>query len=355
MGLLVASVGIVGYVRVNRWPCKRFDSTSGCVSSVKLQIDALDLEPANVRADFVSLDLSSGGETALVGLRGLRVKQNAKEENYKRLYGIVALFNTKDGKLIRVLRELEGVRNDDRVPDDQLFDDVVLTQDVALSPDGSLAASYGIGENENSLIVQRTADGSRVKTIFERRDSARRGCYSMLDFSEDNQVLQCRSTLHQLDGGQPKRLVDKDGNYVYPFIADRVVGNAVAPDGTRIEYRSSVLSNSGFMVTAPGSTPKRIKPLLHLPGDTDHEFMFSPNSQLFAEGYTNREVNGIQHLIPPPLRKLSSIAIWTRNAELKRMFSTNKHYRNFAWSRDNQYFALINQDLSLQVFTAPKL
>jgi len=323
------------------------------VSSVQLQVDALGFEDANIRADFVSLDLSSGGETALVGFRGLRVEQNAQEETYKRLYGIVALFNTQNGKLIRILRELEGARNDDRIPDDQLFDGVVLTQDVALSPDGSLAASYGIGENENSLIVQRTADGSKVKTILERRDSARRGCYSMLDFSKDNKVLQCRSTLHWLDSDQHKRLVDKDGNYIYPFIADSSIRYAVAPDGTKIRYRSSTLSSSGLMVTAPGNAPQRIEPLLNLPGNADHNFMFSPNSQLFIEGYTNHKINGIQHLLPSPLRRLSAVAIWTRNAQLKRIFSTNKRYRNLAWSRDSKYFALINQDLSLQVFKAP--
>ena len=65
---------------------------------------------------------------------------------------------------------------------------VSLTQDVALSEDGRLAASYGIGENENSLIVQRTADGSKVKTIFATARFLQDGvAYSMLDFSKDNQ------------------------------------------------------------------------------------------------------------------------------------------------------------------------
>ena len=360
LGLLAASFGIAWYIRVNYWPCGRFDSTSGCVSSVKLQTEVLGFEDENIRLNFRSLDLASGGETALVGFRGIRVEQGTKGQTDKRhLYAIVALFNTRDGRLIRVLRELKGGSKEDdgeayNEPDDRLFDGVSLTQDVALSEDGSLAASYGIGENENSLIVQRTADGSKVKTIFARRDSARRGCYSMLDFSKDNKVLQCRSTLHWLDSDQYKRLVDKEGNYIYPFIADSsLTTNAVAPDGTRIRYRFSALSRSGFMVTAPGSVSKRIEPRLNLPGDADHDFMFSPDSQLFMEGYTNLEVNGIQHLMPPPFRKLSGVAIWTRNAELKRMFFTNKRYRNFSWSRDSKHFALLNTDLSLQVFKAP--
>lgn len=344
LGLLAVSLGVAWYVRANSWPCGRFDSTSGCVSSIKLQVDTLDFEDGNIWLDqFSSLDLSSGAEVALVGLRGNRQEQDTEGKTYNRLYAIAALFNTRNGKLIRVLRELKGSPNYETIP----VDDIVLTQDMALSPDGSLAASYGIGENENSLIVQRTADGSKVKTILEYEGSTRRrGCHSMLDFSQNNQVLQCRGILYWLDSDQSKRLVDKDGQYIYPFIADYTsLSEATAPDGTRVSGR--------FELTLPNTEPKQINSPLKLSDDALRSFMFSPDSQLFIEKHTDSKVNGLRHLIPPPFRRLGAIAIWTRDAELKRMFFTNQSYRNLAWSRDNQYFALIYKDLSLQVFKTP--
>lgn len=339
---LAVSLGVVWYIQVNRWPCGRFDSKSGCVSSVKLQVDKLRFEHRTVKINYQSFDLSSGAEVTLVGLQGTRKEQDVEGKTYNRLYAIAALFNTRNGKLIRILRELKGAPNYETIP----VDDVVLTRDMALSPDGSLVASYGIGENENSLIVQRTADGSVVKTIFERSDSARRGCHSMLDFSQDNQVLQCRGTLYWLNSDQYQRLVDNDGQYIYPFIADYAsLYKATAPDGTRVRGK--------FKLTFPNTTSRQVQSPLKLSDDALHNFMFSPDSQLFIEGYTDSKVKGLQHLIPPPFRRLSAIAVWTRNAELKRMFLTNRSYRSLAWSRDNQHFALVYSDLSLQVFKTP--
>lgn len=342
LGGLAISLGVAWYIQVNRWPCSRFDSGSGCVSSVKLQVDELQFEKGTVQINYESLDLSSGAEIALVGLQGNRKEQDAEGKTYNRLYAIVALFNTSNGKLIRVLRELKSSPDYNSVPENG----TVWTEDMALSPDSSLAASYGTGENENSLIVQRTADGSKVKTIFERSDAAIRSCYSMLDFSQDNQVLQCRGTLYWLNSDQYQRLVDNDGQYIYPFIADYAsLFKATAPDGTRVRGK--------FKLTFPNTTSRQVQSPLKLSDDALHNFMFSPDSQLFIEGYTDSKVNGLQHLIPPPFRRLSAIAVWTRNAELKRMFFTNQGYRSLAWSRDNQNFALAYSDLSLQVFKAP--
>lgn len=343
LGGLTVSFGVSWYIQSNRLPCGRFDSISGCVSSVKLQVDELQFDDGTVKINYQSFDLSSGAEVVLVGLQGNRKEQDSEGNTYNRLYAIVALFNARNGKLIRILRELKSAPNHERIQENR----TVWTEEIALSPDGSLAASYGIGKNENSLIVQRTADGSKVKTIFERSDFRRRGCLSRLDFSQDNQVLQCNSTLYRLDSDRYKRLVDKDEQYIYPFIADYapLLFSATAADGTRVGDRAELV--------LPNTDPKPLNSPLRMPDDALQHFMFSPDSQLFIEGYRGSKVKGLQHLVPLPFRRLSAIAIWTRNGELKRIFFTNQSYRNLAWSRDNKYFALVYKDLSLQVFKAP--
>lgn len=342
MGGLAVSLGVAWYIQSNRLPCRRFDSASGCVSSVKLQIDELQLEDGTVKINYQSFDLSSDAEVALVGLQGNRKEQDSEGKTYNRLYAIVALFDPRNGKLIRVLRELKSAPDHEKIQENR----TVWTEEMALSPDGSLAAN-GIGKNENSLIVQRTVDGSKVKTIFERSDFRRRGCLSRLDFSQDNQVLQCNSTLYRLDSDQYKRLVDKDGQYIYPFIADYapLLFSATAADGTRVGDQAALV--------LPDTDPKPLNSPLRMPDDALQHFMFSPDSQLFIEGYRGSKVKGLQHLVPLPFRRLSAIAIWTRNGELKRMFFTNQSYRNLSWSRDNKYFALVYKDLRLQVFKAP--
>lgn len=106
--LLVAlflSVVRVGYLRVNSWPWGRLD-TSGCVSSVMLHTEALDLQPGSIQVGYLSLDLASGAEVALVGLQGARAEQDEKFP--RRHYAILAPFDTCTGQLIRVLCELRG-------------------------------------------------------------------------------------------------------------------------------------------------------------------------------------------------------------------------------------------------------
>lgn len=221
-------------------------------------------------------------------------------------------------------------------------------REVALSKDGSLVASYAIGENENSLIVQRTNDGSLVKTIYAmygENASYKFDCTAMLDFSPDNKALQCGSTLYQLDSNKKKSLVDNNGKYIFPFFADFSAGsNAFAPDGTSIDYRKLYI---------PGFKPKVIKSPFNL-FDSMEQMEFSPDSKHFIQAQVAYyKARGQRFFTPPPFRKLSAVAIWNRNGQLQQTFFTNNRYREIAWSRDSKYFALINNDLSLQIFKVP--
>lgn len=341
LSLLFTSLGIAWYVRANTWVCGRFDFTSGCASSVKLQIDKLSLERDSIDINYRSFDLSSGAKFALVGLKGVRSQKDVNGQINKRHYAVLALFNTQDGSLIRVLRELKG----------ELLsvseDGSVNTFEVALSRDGSLVASYAIGENENSLIVQRTNDSSLVKTIYDlhgKNGNYVYHCTTMLDFSPDNKALQCGSTLTLLDSNKQKSL-SVNGEYVFPFFADFSAGShATAPDGASIDYKE---------LSIPGSKLKVIESPLDL-FDSMEQMVFSPDGKHFIQAQVAyHEARGERFFTPPPFRRLSGVAIWNRNGQLKRTFFTNNRYREIAWSRDSKYFALINKDLSLQIFQVP--
>ena len=357
----VATIIFVGvYVRANTWPCGRFDRWSGCVRSVKLDVGAVGLEPG-ARASYRALDLSAGGESVLVGLRGTRA-DGAQPATH---HAVLALFDTRDGSVIQVLRDLEG--NEQRRYDDDWG--ATAIEEAALSQDGSLVASYAFGKNENSLIVQRT-NGRVVTTVFEIDSDEAYGCTAMLEFSPDNQVLQCGSRLTHLETGETTDL-DVDGRYQFPFYADFAAGEvATAPDGTRAEdtIRDLFLPNdltpaemnariddyylaNTFSLRPLDAEPVTVASPLEL-FDARRDFVFSPDSQHLFEGYyAYREARGVRRFVPPPFRRLGAVGIWkAQNPELLTRFFTNKRFYSAAWSRDGAYVGLLNQDLSLDVF-----
>lgn len=129
LGGLTVSFGVSWYIQSNRLPCGRFDSISGCVSSIKLQVDELQFDDGTVKINYQSFDLSSGAEVVLVGLQGNRKEQDSEGNTYNRLYAIVALFNARNGKLIRILRELKSAPNHERIQENR----TVWTEEIALS------------------------------------------------------------------------------------------------------------------------------------------------------------------------------------------------------------------------------
>ena len=162
------------YVRANTWPCGRFDRSSGCVRSVKLDVEAVGLEPRTTSINYRSFDLGPTAAVALVDLQGLDLQGlDLRERRYRGdeppyYRTVVALFSSKSGEPIRVLRDLSG----SRVSGSYNQNEGTGSGELALSPDGSLAASLAWARDnygnltENSLIVQRTSDGGLVKTVL---------------------------------------------------------------------------------------------------------------------------------------------------------------------------------------------
>ncbi|MDB9527875.1 hypothetical protein PN498_17905 [Oscillatoria sp. CS-180] len=341
--ILSVGVGTAIALRMMYWPCGRWETESGCVASVRLQTQALGFEEDTVQVNFRSFDLSTGADTVLVGLGGVR--QDSSGQN--RYYAVLALFDARNGTLIREIRAIKGnVRAVWQDGDDT----GARTVEIALSPDGQLAASYGMGEGENRLLVQQTSDGQIVKE-FPRGDpddeNLVNNCISQLDFTADSRSLQCGSVLYDLDNRNYTSLSDSNGNYKFPRAADFHGGRyALAPDGTRFD-RDGIVQPSGAQFPLESD----LKVL-----DDVGNLAFSPNSQLVLEVRSNRySARGFRRLIPSPFRRLSGIAVWNREAELQHLFFANQRYDEVAWSRDSEFFALLSQNLTLQTFRAPSL
>ena len=373
------------YVRANTWPCGRFDRSSGCVSSVKLDVEAVGLEPRTTSINYRSFDLGPTAAVALVGLTGVgltgvgltgvELTGEAINPGDEPLYyrTVVALFSSETGEPLRVLRDLSG----SRVSGSYIQNEGTGSGELALSPDGTLAASLawardgGGNLTENSLIVQRTSDGGLVRTVYDGAGAERiYDCTTMLEFSPDNQFLQCGSRLINLETGEATDLA-VDGYYQFPLYADFAAGEAAtAPDGTRVDDSLSdlflpntltpeeinariddyYLANT-FSLQSLDAEPVIVASPLEL-FDSLHNFVFSPDSQRLFEGYyAYREARGVRRFVPPPFRRLGAVGIWTtEKPELLTRFFMNKRFYSAAWSRDGAYIGLLNQNLSLDVF-----
>ncbi|MEL7082869.1 MAG: WD40 repeat domain-containing protein [Cyanobacteria bacterium J06597_1] len=334
--ILATGVGAIA-IRVQTWPCGHWDDNSGCVTNVRLDTQDLGFEPKTLNASYRSFDLSAGGDIVLVGLDGYRRDPSGDERNY---YGVLALFDTRNGELIRVLREIKGF--------DGGISHVSPIRELALSPDGQLAASYAIDPNENGLIVQRTSDGAIVNRVLEGEvpPNEIHSCTGALDFSTDNQFLECGSSLFGLSDGTATSIVGSDGRYRYPRLSDfSVLFSGTAPDGTNVG-RGEVRRANGDSIPLQSS--------LYLYDSAYRTFMFAPNSEWFLDAQVAYEdARGVRFFVPPPFRRLSAIQVWNVDTDLQRTLFTNKRFSRLAWSRDSQHFAVLNEDFTVQVFQAP--
>jgi hypothetical protein len=316
-GAFVLLVGflIVWLIRAATWPCGPLDQNSGCVSSVKLDIAAVGLDPATAAVGWLSFDLSPGGRLALVGMSG------PVETGWR---SVLALFDAKTGGLVRVLDE------EDRPGGAE--DDLIISG-AALSPDGSLAAGLLYerrdGARLSKLVVYTVSDGRILRTL--REGDWTFDCTSMLDFTNDNKQLQCGFELFDLANGTTTSVL-KDQDVVYPVPADFPGDFARAPDGTRVDAFT-------------------FNPRLQLFDATD-TFSFAPDSVgLLQTRRAHRPVRGLRQFTPPVLRAMSAVALWDgKAAALDRSFQTNRWYVRSAWSRDSAFFGFVTGDLRLEVF-----
>ncbi|MGL4236985.1 WD40 repeat domain-containing protein [Tabrizicola sp.] len=307
---LTAVFAVVWFIRAAMWPCGALDRTSGCVSSVMLDVEALGHDPSAAWANLFTFDLSPGGKTALVSMMD---KPEAGQRS------TLAVFDAKTGALLQLLyNEINGA----------------FFEEAALSPDATLAAaSYRTGR-DGTLAIYRVADGSVIKTLkkTEGGEPQRFHCQAMLAFSPDNTKLQCGSELFDIASGTASSLVE-DNEYTFPLLAAfNGTFRSTASDGTRIE-------------------PPDLNSPLNL-FDAQVRVSFAPDSVGLLEVWlAYGENRGQRFFTPSVFRRMSAVGVWDgKTKELKRSFYANRRYVLTAWSRDSAYFGLITDDLRLEVF-----
>ncbi|MEM9534727.1 MAG: hypothetical protein AAGA40_03540 [Cyanobacteria bacterium P01_E01_bin.45] len=329
-GALAVVVGGAVVIRNQMLPCGWFDRSSGCVASAQLDIQDFGFIPDTVESSYGSFDLSAGAETVLVSLEGLRPDSTGERRHG---YEVLALFDTQSGDLIRVLRGVENRA--------ERYSDIF---EVALSRDGQLAASVATDANEQTLLVQRTSDGTIVHQLISD-ESLFSECGGQLDFSPDNQLLQCGFNLYRLANGSLTLITDllADDNS-HPRLSDYSVSNrAIAPNGTVVDFNA-------IEQTDGNRTPLQFSP--QLDNAIRRALMFAPDNTRFLEVQrANQPPRGFLSLFQPE----SSITVWNVDAEILSVLTTPTRVRRVAWSRDSQHFALLTNGLTVQVFNAPEL
>lgn len=320
LGLAII-LAAVWFIRSAMWPCGALDRTSGCVSSVTLDVAALGFDTDRSKVTGSAFDLSPGGKTALVGIVG-KVGDDMRV--------VLALYESGTGAMLRVLLDKT------ETPVDGVFGAYI--SEAALSPDGALAAAAsGWREGDaafHMLAVYRVADGSVVKTLVSReqtKDASGFDCTAMLDFSAEGTKLQCSHTLYDIATGSETSLL-RDGDLVFPMPADFPPGG-LAPDGSR----------AGDL---------GLKPPIELVYDNFQSWHFAPDSNgLLSVARVSGSAVGKPSYVPAVFRQRSAVILWdAKTKELRRSFYANHRFTQTAWSRDSAYFGLITEDLRLEVF-----
>jgi hypothetical protein len=317
-GAVVLFVGflIAWLIRAATWPCGMLDQSSGCVSSVKLDIAAAGLDPATAQPGWLSFDLAPGGRTALVGMSG------PVETGWR---SVLALFDAKTGSLVRVLYSADDPQGS--------ADDLPLWE-AALSPDGSLAAGVirarQDGRPMSTLQVFSVADGRLMTTLFQTDEAS--DCKTMLDFSADNKRLQCGFGIFDLSDGTQTSIIQGD-TILFPMLADFATMYPRAPDGTQIGYAEALS-------------------MLELFDSLGETFSYAPDSKgLLQVARAYRENRGQRFYTPAVFRRLSVVGVWDgKTKTLLRSFYVNQRYVMTAWSRDSAFFGFVTGDLRLEVF-----
>lgn len=309
LALLVVVAAAVWIVRAALWPCGALDRTSGCVSSVTLDVAALGLSPADTYVEARNLDLGPDAGVALVGLKTL------KDGEWRVL---LAVFDAGSGQPVRVLSETTGAEP--------------WMGEIALSPDASLAAAVISQGGSTALEVYRLADGSLVRRLWEDASSGR-DCVSMLDFGADGRMLQCYTLAHDLETGATESLVDDNGDFRFPILAAFSAMGTRAPDGTDVRLADL---NAG----------------LELFDSLQRAFFASDSQGLLSLRIAHGTNRGQRLYTPPGFRRMAAVTVWDgQTLEIQREFYANQRYRWAAWSQDAKLFGLLTSDLRLDIFT----
>ncbi len=324
---VAAILAAIWFIRAATWPCGALDRSSGCVSSVTLDVAALGYDPDVAWISWRGFDLSADGEIAVVP-----IWQNYSDSRRSTL----ALFNAETGAMLRILYDDTVSRSFPRGN--------TMIGEVALSPDGSLVAAATLtgssGDEIGTLSVYDTTDGGLSKTL-KLPEEEFLGCNGRLDFSTDGTKLQCGDDLHDLATGTVSSLL-RNGEVVYPVPADEFfMQNATAPDGTRID-----MWDVGSPVRAVFRNHE------NPPEASAGWAVFAPDSAGLLEVWVvDRDTFRYPFYVPAVFRVMSGVAIWDgKTRQLQGSFYSNRRYRFSAWSRGSTYFGFVSDDFQLEVF-----
>ncbi len=316
---LVAVLTAVWFIRAAMWPCGALDGSSGCRSRVALDLDAAGLQAATARVGWVAFDLGPEAETALLAAFGPTAAGRR---------GVLALFDTQTGALIRLLHAED-------FPDDYpgSWNEVV----AALSPDGRRAAAMLRGGGDDDAPWPLTIYDTISGAVLHRLPGHGPNCVSMLDFSPDGTKLQCGFTVHDLETGQVSSALD-DNRMVLPMYADFPPG-ARAPDGTVVRSYDLPSGTEIFEANA------RIF-------EDNASMHFAPDSIGLLEVWQARHENrGQRWWTPSVFRYLAGVGVWDGQSKtLLRRIYANERYQVSAWARDGGYFGFVSDDFHLTVF-----
>jgi hypothetical protein len=323
LALFVVAVLVAAWlIRNATWPCGVLDRTSGCISSVTLDVEALGFDPGVADVfDARSFDVAPGAALALVSLGG------KADEGVR---SALALFDTKTGKVKHVLHNHLAASTYGPEP---------AIREAAFSPDGSLAAALQVtienAEPAVRLVVYDVAGGSVRATLIDAVGSDETDgldCTGMFDFNADGRLLQCGSRLFALADGSWTSLV-KDDDYQFPIPAEFM--GEWAPDGTD---RDDLDLPSALLLQ-----------------DVVDLWTFAPDSAGLIElqrSWARDRRWPIRPFYIADFWQMSGVAIWDAKARmLTRSFYSNQRYVALSWSRDAQHFGFIDDDLRLEIFT----
>jgi WD40 repeat protein len=312
--VIVVVLTAVWFTRAAMWPCGALDGSSGCLSHVALDLDAAGLDPATARPGWLAFDLGPGAEIALVTASGPTTNGGR---------GVLALFDTRTGGLIRLLHA------EDFPNGDPGFEPA---SEAALSPDGTRAAAAIRSRSDQGaplqLRIYDTRTGDTVRTLAAQEFGP--DCTAMLDFSPDGAKLQCGFTVYDIETGQASSALNDD-DMLLPMFADFPPGGR-APDGT---------------VVRPTDLPMRTNIF-----DADATTHFAPDSIGLVEVWrAYRENRGQRWWTPSVFRYLSSVGVWDGQTKtLLRRIYANERYEATTWSRDGSHFGFVSDDFHLTVF-----
>jgi hypothetical protein len=333
---LTAVATVVCLTRAEMWPCGSLDRTSGCVSSVRLDIEAAGIDPATVEPYLIAFDLSSGGKSALINVEG-------KIEDV--WYSVLALYDVKSGRVLRVIdkHELESLAYDAYDADER----------VALSSDSSLAVMVRGKRWEYPITLYNTADGRIIRSSTIGGEDFlvslfASGCvldpfwitslsYSelgsdreKLQFSADNSKIQCDDYVFEIKSGSIAPITKNDRDLFPKF--------PVTPDSDHASFSDN--SSPRDLVESYTSFKDQFDRLYLAPDDVGH---------LHVSENRSPDEWSVSYFLPSIFRREAAVAV-TDLAEPRRKFYSNQIYGMATWSRDAEYFGLISRDFELELY-----